>query len=162
MQNETILARSLCYCVFIASLLMLILEAVTNSTKRAEKISKDIWHKIRSQTAILVSGHRMAWDKYHYCPIIWKAARLKGKVYWIQMCVIFCLQFLTETFSTLICIKQVTFQEETQTCLHPFDVHVTVHRRHSESKEPTICDKVCSFIASTCFGHQYAHHQEYN
>jgi hypothetical protein len=23
-------------------------------------------------------------------------------------------------------------------------------------------DKVCSFIASTCFGHQYAHHQEYN
>jgi netrin-G3 ligand len=40
--------------------------------------------------------------------------------------------------------------------------HVTVHRRHSERKERTICDKVCSFIASTCFGHQYAHHQEYN
>jgi hypothetical protein len=32
---------------------------------------------------------------------------------------------------------------------------------HSEGKEPTRCDKVCSFIASTCFGHQYAHHQEY-
>jgi hypothetical protein len=43
-----------------------------------------------------------------------------------------------------------------------FDVDVTVHRRHSEGKEPTRCDKVCSFIASTCFGHQYAHHQEYN
>jgi hypothetical protein len=26
-----------------------------------------------------------------------------------------------------------------------FDVHVTVHRRHSEGKEPTRCDKVCSF-----------------
>jgi hypothetical protein len=25
-----------------------------------------------------------------------------------------------------------------------FDVHVTVHRRHSESKEPTTCDKLCS------------------
>jgi hypothetical protein len=42
-----------------------------------------------------------------------------------------------------------------------FDVHVTVHRRHSEGKEPTRCDRVCSFIASTCFGHQYSHHQEY-
>jgi hypothetical protein len=30
---------------------------------------------------------------------------------------------------------------------------------HSEAKEPTRCDKVCSF---TCFGQQYAHHQEYN
>jgi hypothetical protein len=29
-----------------------------------------------------------------------------------------------------------------------------------KGKEPTRCDKVCSFIASTCFGHQYAHHQE--
>jgi hypothetical protein len=43
-----------------------------------------------------------------------------------------------------------------------FDVHVPVHRRHSEGKEPTRCDKVSSFIASTCFGHQYAHHQEDN
>jgi hypothetical protein len=25
--------------------------------------------------------------------------------------------------------------------------------------EPTRCDKVCSFIASTSFGHQYAHHR---
>jgi hypothetical protein len=32
----------------------------------------------------------------------------------------------------------------------------------SEGKDPTGCDKVCSFIASTCFEHQYAHHQEYN
>jgi hypothetical protein len=38
-----------------------------------------------------------------------------------------------------------------------FDVPVTVHRRHSEGKEPTRCDKV-----AVCFGHQYAHHQEYN
>jgi hypothetical protein len=43
-----------------------------------------------------------------------------------------------------------------------FDVYVTVHRRHSEGKEPSRCDKVCSFYASTCFGHQYAHHHEYN
>jgi hypothetical protein len=42
------------------------------------------------------------------------------------------------------------------------DIHVTVNRRHSEGKEPTRCDTVCSFIASTCFGHQYVHHQEYN
>jgi hypothetical protein len=48
------------------------------------------------------------------------------------------------------------------TLTEKFDVHVTVHSRHSEGKEPTRCDKVCSFIASTCFGHQYAHHQEYN
>jgi hypothetical protein len=27
-----------------------------------------------------------------------------------------------------------------------FDVHVTVHRRHSEVKEPTRCDKVCSWL----------------
>jgi hypothetical protein len=33
---------------------------------------------------------------------------------------------------------------------------------HCEGKELTRCDKVRSFIASTCFGHQYAHHQEYN
>jgi hypothetical protein len=46
------------------------------------------------------------------------------------------------------------------TCL--FDVRVTVHRRHSEGKEPTRCYKICSFIASTCFGHQYAHRREYN
>jgi hypothetical protein len=26
--------------------------------------------------------------------------------------------------------------------LKKFDVHVTVHRRHSEGKEPTRCDKV--------------------
>jgi hypothetical protein len=32
---------------------------------------------------------------------------------------------------------------------------------HSEGKEPTTYDNVCSFIALTCFGHQYAHHQEY-
>jgi hypothetical protein len=31
-----------------------------------------------------------------------------------------------------------------------------------KGKEPTRCDRVCSVIASTCFGHQYAHHQEYN
>jgi hypothetical protein len=31
-----------------------------------------------------------------------------------------------------------------------------------KGKEPSRCDKVCSFIASTCFGHQYAHHQKYN
>jgi hypothetical protein len=31
-----------------------------------------------------------------------------------------------------------------------------------KGKEPTRCNKVCSFIALTCFGHQYAHHQEYN
>jgi hypothetical protein len=30
---------------------------------------------------------------------------------------------------------------------------VTVHRSHSEGKEPTRCDKVCSLIASTRFGH---------
>jgi hypothetical protein len=36
------------------------------------------------------------------------------------------------------------------------DVYVTVHRRQSEGKEQTKCDKVSSFIASTCFGHQYA------
>jgi hypothetical protein len=35
-----------------------------------------------------------------------------------------------------------------------FGVHVTVHRRHKEGKEPTRCEKVCSFIASTCFGHK--------
>jgi hypothetical protein len=29
-----------------------------------------------------------------------------------------------------------------------------------KGKEPTRCDKACSFIASTCFGHQYAHYQE--
>jgi hypothetical protein len=43
-----------------------------------------------------------------------------------------------------------------------FYVHVTMHRWHSEGKEPNTSNKVCSFIASTCFGHQYAHHQEYN
>jgi hypothetical protein len=30
-----------------------------------------------------------------------------------------------------------------------------------KGKEPTRCDKVCSFIASTCFGHQYAPYQEF-
>src|SRR5215510_9746749 len=28
-------------------------------------------------------------------------------------------------------------------------------------KKPTRCDKLLNFIHSTCFGHQYAHHQEY-
>jgi hypothetical protein len=28
-----------------------------------------------------------------------------------------------------------------------FDVHVTVHCRYSEGKEPTRCNNVCSFIA---------------
>jgi hypothetical protein len=42
-----------------------------------------------------------------------------------------------------------------------FDVRVTLHRRHSEGKEPTRCEKVCSFIASTCFGHLYVRRQEY-
>jgi hypothetical protein len=46
--------------------------------------------------------------------------------------------------------------------LYIFNVHVTVHRRHSEGKEPTRYNQVCSFIASTGFGHQYAHRQEYN
>jgi hypothetical protein len=32
-----------------------------------------------------------------------------------------------------------------------FDVHVTVHRRHSEGKEPTRCDKVCSFYCLNMF-----------
>jgi hypothetical protein len=31
-----------------------------------------------------------------------------------------------------------------------------------KGKEPTRCDKICSFIASTCFGQQHAHHEEYN
>jgi hypothetical protein len=31
--------------------------------------------------------------------------------------------------------------------------------RNSEAKGQTICYKGSSFIASTCFGHQYAHHQ---
>jgi hypothetical protein len=31
-----------------------------------------------------------------------------------------------------------------------------------KGKEPTRCDKICSFIASIRFGHQLAHHQEYN
>jgi hypothetical protein len=31
-----------------------------------------------------------------------------------------------------------------------------------KGKGPTRCDKVCSFVASTGFGHQYAHHKEYN
>jgi hypothetical protein len=36
----------------------------------------------------------------------------------------------------------MTLQQKTN---HVFDVHVTVHRRHSEGKEPTRCDKVqCS------------------
>jgi hypothetical protein len=43
-----------------------------------------------------------------------------------------------------------------------FDVCVTVHRRHSEGKDRLDATKyVCSFIVSTCFGHQYAHLQEY-
>jgi hypothetical protein len=32
-----------------------------------------------------------------------------------------------------------------------YDVHVTLHRRHSEGKEPTICDKVCSFYCLNMF-----------
>jgi hypothetical protein len=32
-----------------------------------------------------------------------------------------------------------------------FDVLVTVHRRHSEGKEPTRCDKVCSFYCLHMF-----------
>jgi hypothetical protein len=32
-----------------------------------------------------------------------------------------------------------------------FDVHVTVHRRHSEGKEPNRCDKVCSFYCLNMF-----------
>jgi hypothetical protein len=46
-----------------------------------------------------------------------------------------------------------------------FDVHVTVHRKIGYGSEPTRCDKegvLFSFLSSTCFGHQYAHHQEYN
>jgi hypothetical protein len=37
-------------------------------------------------------------------------------------------------------------------------IHATneEHIQLVKSKEPTRCDKVCSFIASTCFGHQYA------
>jgi hypothetical protein len=33
----------------------------------------------------------------------------------------------------------------------PFDVHVTVHRRHSEGKEPTKCDKVGGFYFLNMF-----------
>jgi hypothetical protein len=36
------------------------------------------------------------------------------------------------------------------------------YTQHSGGKEPTRFDNVCSSIPSTCFGHQYAHHQEYN
>jgi hypothetical protein len=46
--------------------------------------------------------------------------------------------------------------DESQTPLDTFDDRLAVHRRHSEGKEPTRCDGVCSFIVSTCFGHQYA------
>jgi hypothetical protein len=28
-----------------------------------------------------------------------------------------------------------------------FEIHVTVHRRHSEGKEPTRWDKICSFYS---------------
>jgi hypothetical protein len=31
-----------------------------------------------------------------------------------------------------------------------------------KGKELTRCDEVRTFIASTCFGHQYAHHHKYN
>jgi hypothetical protein len=34
--------------------------------------------------------------------------------------------------------------------LRKFDVHVSVHHRHSEGKEPTRCDKVCSFCSFYC------------
>src|SRR5215510_13563417 len=30
-----------------------------------------------------------------------------------------------------------------------------------QEKRPTRCDKLLIFIHSTCFGHHYAHHQEY-
>jgi hypothetical protein len=46
-----------------------------------------------------------------------------------------------------------------------FDVHVTVHRKIRQGKEPTRCityGVYSVFFSSTCFGHQYAHHQEYN
>jgi hypothetical protein len=35
--------------------------------------------------------------------------------------------------------------------VYTFDVHMTVHRRHSEGKEPTRCDKACSFYCLNMF-----------
>jgi hypothetical protein len=45
---------------------------------------------------------------------------------------------------------------------HVIDATNEEHIQLVKGKEPTRCKNVCSFIASTCFGHQYAHHQEYN
>jgi hypothetical protein len=49
---------------------------------------------------------------------------------------------------------------ERSLCVYLFSFATSmVNKNENEGKEPTRCNKLCSFIASTCFRHRYGHHQ---
>jgi len=92
----------------------------------------------------------------HWLFLIWSVACLSLS---IILCVKSTYLIMNDDSTTIIPFKKI-YSEDTST--NKFDVCVSVHHTWNWREVPTWCDNLFIIINnSTCFGHLYAHLQEY-